>query len=97
MYGNLSASIHNRVSTLCQAYVKQYHKDIWEKLRAKAEDEYKNSTRRRTTNKDLEMALEIRLVKDENGLEEIKPVSKYHSTNYWGDPDIPIGSGEKQI
>lgn len=54
---NVAASIHNRVSTLSQAYVKKYHPTVWKKLRTKAEQEYSSNQCRRTTVDDLEAIL----------------------------------------
>jgi len=82
MSQNLAASIHNRVSTLCQAYVKTYHPSVWTKLREKAETEYRDHARRRNTKHDLDLALQIEVIeapKSENNS------TKYLVDKYWSD------------
>jgi hypothetical protein len=80
---NISSSIHNRVSTLCQAYVRKTAPEVWAKFREKAEHEYKFQQRRRNTDEDIEQALKnIKLVK-------IPEITVSHGaapggTNFWG-------------
>lgn len=45
---NLYGCIHNRCSTLCQAYVKEFYPEVWLKLRAKAEHDYEHRSARMT-------------------------------------------------
>jgi hypothetical protein len=94
MSQNIAASIHNRVSTLCQSYVRKYHPEDWAKLRAKAEHEYKFEKRRRNSEDDLEIALSIQIAK----VPSEKPIvmSTPDDENYWSDPDFPTSSDEKE-
>lgn len=52
-----SSLIHQRVGTLCKAYMKKFNPDIYNVLVRKAEEEYANRQYRRTTEDDLDIAL----------------------------------------
>lgn len=51
---NIKSAIHNRVSTICQSYVKKYHPVFWQQFCEKAEAEYSNGARRRATEEAME-------------------------------------------
>ena len=74
-------AIHNRISSKCHAYVKNFLPEVYPKLVAQATSDYERNRFRRTSPLDLQKAL-----KGQDSSSITPP------ENYWGDPEISTTS-----